>query len=228
MDHKDWKTLSDVAEAQGTDIPGGITVAKKRTCGKCGGKGHNARTCKNDDDEPLIKRPVDDDEPLIKRPVDDGKAKVIDAPSRVIKQKVKRPAPVLSQQEKARRREELGVITQAWRTVYYSRIERWLKDKHQIDARRVTGVEDLKKGQQIVRVETEDTSWGGSEPTKHYRAKVTKFDEKADKVEFKYQRDAGSYAASTDTILNMKVPGRSDYYLVYNGKTDQKQTEEAG
>lgn len=208
MDKRDWGTLNAIAKEQGTTLPGGgVAVAKKqRKCGKCGEIGHNARTC-GEDDKPLVQRPA--------------VVAATDAPSPLpekIKQ-VEHPAPQYSAAERKHRTQEGKELVEAHRLIIYARIERWLLDKHQIIARRVPGVDDLKNGAQMVFVETKPTSWGGREPTKHYRGKIKKFDKKAGRIFFKYQRDTASYNTDIDMVLNLKVPGRSRYFLLFDGKS---------
>lgn len=208
MDKRDWKTLDAIAKAQGTELPGGgVAVAKKRKCGKCGEVGHNARTC-GKDDEPVVQRPA-------------PKASTTYAPPKNTASspcKISRPAPQYSPAERKHRIREGKELVEAHRLIIYARIERWLLEKHQVIARRVPGVEDLKTGTQMIFVETQP-SHGCVEPVKHYRGKVKKFDKKAGRIFFKYQRDTAAYNTDIDMVLNLKVPGRSRYFLLFDGKS---------
>lgn len=211
MDKRDWSTLDAIAVAQGTQLPGGgVAVAKKRKCGKCGEIGHNARTC-GQDDKPIVQRPAP------KVALSTGYEPPKDVASSPCK--ISRPAPQYSAAERKHRIREGKELVEAHRLIIYARLERWLLDKHQIIARRVPGVEDLKTGTQMVFVETQPSSWGGPVPIKYYRGKIKKFDKKAGRIFFKYQRDTASYNTDLDMVLNLKVPGRSRYFLLFDGKS---------
>lgn len=188
-------TLQHGAADEASVVPARL---KGRKCGKCGERGHNARTCPEKDQSR--------EEAVTARRRNTQVAIDAAPPVPAALRTKSKPGLNLPAEEKRIRRREGKELVQFSRLVISARCARWVKRTHEIDGRRLEK-KDLKVGQAIGLVET-----NMREPIAFSKAKIMKI--AGDRVHYKINRDSTDYSTNLDYILNLKVPGRSMYYLV--------------